>query len=143
MLDASSGFWQIPLDEKSSLKTTFNTPHGRCRFLCLLFGIKSAPEVFQKAIDNLISNCAYEIIVDDMLIWGTTEEDHDQKLLRVLDRAREVNLKLKLKKFKFREARISYMGHLLTNNGLLKPDPECKMRAIKGMPQPDGPKVLQ
>ena len=48
VLDASSGFWQVPLDEESSLKTTFNTPHGRYRFLRLPFGINSAPEVFQK-----------------------------------------------------------------------------------------------
>ena len=47
VLDAKSGFWQIPLDESSSLLCTFNTPHGRYKFKRLLFGIKSAPEVFQ------------------------------------------------------------------------------------------------
>ena len=72
MLDASSGFWQIPLDEGSSLKTIFNTPHGRHRFLRLPFCMNSAPEVFQKAMDNLFSSCPCEILVDDMLIWGTT-----------------------------------------------------------------------
>ena len=47
-LDASSGFWQIPLDESSSKLWTFATPFGRFRFCRLPFGIKSAPEVFQK-----------------------------------------------------------------------------------------------
>ena len=100
VLDASSGFWQVPLDQESSLKTTFNTPHGRYRFLRLPFGINSAPEVFQKAMDNLFSDCPCEIIVDDLLIWGATEEEDDQNLLRVLQKACEVNLKLKLKKSK-------------------------------------------
>ena len=46
-LDASSGFWAVKLDEESSLKTTFNTPFGRYKYLRLPFGISSAPEVFQ------------------------------------------------------------------------------------------------
>ena len=45
--DASSGFWQIPLDDDSSCLTTFITPFGQHCFWCLSFGITSAPEVFQ------------------------------------------------------------------------------------------------
>ena len=53
VLDARSGFWQIPLDEASSLLCTFNTPHGQYKFKRLPFGIKSAPEVFQKHMKQL------------------------------------------------------------------------------------------
>ena len=49
-LDASSGFWQVPLDLESSKLCTFATPFGRYRFKRLPFCIKSAPEVFQKII---------------------------------------------------------------------------------------------
>ncbi|KAK0132248.1 hypothetical protein N1851_032926 [Merluccius polli] len=48
VLDASSGFWQLKLDEASSRLCTFNTPFGRYRFLRLAFGINSAPEVFHR-----------------------------------------------------------------------------------------------
>ncbi|KAL7872233.1 hypothetical protein SRHO_G00072160 [Serrasalmus rhombeus] len=47
-LDATSGFWQIPLSEESSLLTTFITPFGRYAFNRLPFGISSAPEHFQR-----------------------------------------------------------------------------------------------
>ena len=47
-LDANSGFWQIPLDKKSQLLTTFVTPFGRYYFSKLPFGISSAPELFQR-----------------------------------------------------------------------------------------------
>ena len=92
MLDASHGFWQIPLEHECALNTAFNTPYGRYYFKRLPFGIKSAPEVFQKAMDQMFSGCPCEIIVDDILDWGETEEEHDRNLLKVLDRAREVHL---------------------------------------------------
>ena len=42
-MDATGGFHQIELDEKSSMMTTFNTPFGRYRYLRLPVGICSAP----------------------------------------------------------------------------------------------------
>ena len=47
-LDLKDGYWQVKLDEDSSLLCTFNTPFGRYRFTRMPFGIKSASEVFQK-----------------------------------------------------------------------------------------------
>ena len=51
VLDATSGCWQIELDEESSLLTTFNTPFGRYRLTRIPFDIHSAQEVFQKTMD--------------------------------------------------------------------------------------------
>ena len=48
-LDASHGYWQVPLDEESQLLTTFNSPFGRYCYTRMPFGIKSAQEIFQKA----------------------------------------------------------------------------------------------
>jgi len=47
-LDAKSGFWQIPLARNSRVLTTFITPYGRYCFNVLIFGITSAPELFQR-----------------------------------------------------------------------------------------------
>ena len=46
-LDATSGYWQLKLDEESSKLCKFNTPFGRYRFLRVPFGIVSASEIFQ------------------------------------------------------------------------------------------------
>ena len=47
-LDATSGYWQLKLDEESSKLYTFNTSFGRYRFLCVPFGIVSENEIFQQ-----------------------------------------------------------------------------------------------
>lgn len=74
-LDASSGFWNVSLDNESSKLCTFITPFGRYRFLRLPFGISSAPEYFHfimnkifQGIDNVI------IYIDDILIFGKTKK---------------------------------------------------------------------
>ena len=141
ILDAKTGFWQVPLHKDSTDYTTFNTIFGRYKFRRMPYGIKSGSEVFQNAMDVLFSGYPCEIIVDDILIWGTTLEEHNEKVKKVLERTREINMKLNKKKCKFRVDKVSYVGHLLTSEGV-SPDPS-KVKAITEMPPPEDIKGLQ
>ena len=51
-IDASSGYWQIPLDEESSYFTTYSTPFGRYRYLRMPFRISSASEIWQCSMEE-------------------------------------------------------------------------------------------
>lgn len=102
VLDAKNLFWQISLDHKSSLLTTFSTPFGRYRFLKMPFGINSASEVFQRSMEQIFAGYPCAVIVDYILIGGHTVKEHDDNLKRVLERARQVNLRLNPLKCKFR-----------------------------------------
>jgi hypothetical protein len=111
-LDAASGFWQIQLDEESANLTCFNTPFGRYKFNRLPFGITSATEVFQRAMEEIfgdIEGC--EVIVDDILVWGKDDDEHDRRLVQVLERARKVNLKLRQEKCTIKTKKLVYIGH--------------------------------
>ena len=72
-------------------------------------------------MDHLLEGYPCEVIVDDILIWGATETEHDANLTKVLDRIREINLKLKWDKCKVKVREVGYVGHLLTAEGL-KPE---------------------
>ncbi|GBM72629.1 Transposon Ty3-G Gag-Pol polyprotein [Araneus ventricosus] len=86
-LNANSGFWQIPLDKKSSYLTTFITPFGRFRFQRLPFGIASAPEHFQRRMCQMLEGIPGTICnMDDILIWGSAQEEHDQRLTEVCNK---------------------------------------------------------
>ena len=79
VLDASSGFWHVKLDYESSKLTTFNTSFGRYRFLRPPFGISSASEVFQRKMNLSFEDIAgTEVIVDDILVWGETIQEHNE-----------------------------------------------------------------
>ena len=141
--DARNGFWQVKLDEPSSYLTTFWTPFGRYRWLRMPFEIATAPEEYQRRQHEVLEGLpGLYVIADDILITGQGEtqeealQDHDRNLIALLERAREVNLKLNPKKLKLRLSEVPFIGHLLTPGGV-KPDPE-KVRAVQEMPNPDG-----
>lgn len=88
-LDAISGFLQVALDTKSSYLTTFATPFG---FLRLPFGISSAPEVFHRIVTESFADIPGAHTYIDILVTGSTVEEHDSRLRMVLERCHKINL---------------------------------------------------
>jgi hypothetical protein len=52
-----------------------------------------------------------EAIIDDILVWGSDHKEHDQCLKKVLDRARECNLKLGAGKCEIRKSNSLHIWH--------------------------------
>ena len=81
-------FWQIPLAEKSRLLTTFITPYGRFCFNKLPFGISSAQEIFQRRINEVLSGLPGVLChVDDVLVFGKDQAEHEARLHATLQAA--------------------------------------------------------
>lgn len=141
-LDANSGFWQIPLDEESKLLTTFVTPFGRFCFNRLPFGITSAPEVFQRAMSNILEGLDGVIChMDDVLIHGKTQQEHDIRVRAVLQRLKEAGITLNHVKCEFSQQSVKFLGHFIDKTGV-KVDPN-KTEAIRSFPVPKTVKELQ
>ena len=141
-LDARHGYWQIPLDESSQLLTTFNTPFGRWCFTRMPLGIKSAQEVFQKRISQQFDELeGVATDIDDILIWGCSEQEHDQRLEAAVQRCKKINLTLNEEKCEFNVGEVCYCGHYFTKDGV-KPD-VSKIRAIQEMPAPSTKKDVE
>ena len=88
-----------------------------------------------------VAGARVKAIVDDLLIWGKDDDEHDARQKQVLNRAREVNLKFNAKKCRIRREEVPYVGHVLSKEGL-KPDPE-KIRAVQQMQPPQNTKELK
>ncbi|XP_061128337.1 uncharacterized protein K02A2.6-like [Syngnathus typhle] len=118
ILDEKDGYWQIKLDEPSSKLCTFNTPWGRFRFLRLPFGIKSASEVFQqKNCETFGDIPGVYVIADDMIKAASSEQEHDEILQKVMERAKSANVKFNKEKIQFKVNTVKYMGHIITAAG--------------------------
>ena len=140
-VDRKNGYWQIKLDQQSSLLTTFNTPFGHYKWTRMPFGISPVGEIFQRRLDQAIEGLdGVRTIVDDILIIGnrmSTDEavkDHDAKLEALLSRCQERGIKLNEGKIDLKKTYMVYIGHMLTADGV-RADPS-KVKGILQMTKP-------
>ena len=134
-LDANSGFWQIGLCEESAKLTTFITPFGRFCFNRLPFGISSAPEHFQKRISQVLEGTEGSLcLMDDILIYGKSIEEHDRHLQETMRKLQAANLTLNEDKCEFAKPSVEFLGHIINSEGV-QADPK-KIEAIRDMKAP-------
>ena len=133
-LDANSGFWQLPLDMESRLLTTFITPYGRYCFNRLPFGISSAPEIFQRVMSSTLEGLKGVICqLDDVLIHGADQSEHDARVRAALSRVQAAGFTLN-DKCEFSQTSIKFLGHIIDSSGV-HADPD-KTTAISEFPRP-------
>lgn len=96
-----SGFWKIPLGQSSSDLCTFSTPFGCYRFLRLPYGLNCAPEIFHNKFNEILNLPGVLIYIDDILIQGKDEKEHDDRLEKVLALADKHNIRFNKSKCKF------------------------------------------
>lgn len=135
-IDANCGFWQVPLEERSRLLTTFITPFGRYCFNKLPFGISSAPEHFQKQMSRILSGLDGVLCqMDDVLVFGKDKPEHDARLTAVLGRIEAAGATLNPAKCEFSRDSLKFLGHMVDRDGI-RADPE-KTAAIQDMQPPN------
>ena len=135
-IDANSGFGTVPMDVMSQLLTTFNSPWGRHCFMKMPFGLNQSQYFFQFYMDLHFEgiNSTTKVIADDVIIHGESDKQHDKYLLQVLNKCREISLKLNLDKCQFGQDNVQFYGNTVSKHGL-SPDQE-KVNIIIKMPPP-------
>ena len=121
-LDLTMGFHQLELKEGISRDvTTFTTHAGLFRYKRLMFGICSAPELYQHVISQVLQGVGCtgcRNISDDIVVYGKVVADQDEKLRKVLHTLKQRGLTLNKAKCIFRMNRIEFMGQLLSERGI-------------------------
>lgn len=136
-LDLSNGYHQVVLKESDKIKTAFSTNLGHYEFNRMPFGLKNAPATFQRIMNNILTglnSLQSFVYLDDVVVYGHDLKDHNKKLINILERFRQFNLKLNPAKCRFLRKEIVFLGHLVTENGV-KPNPQL-IEAIQKFPIP-------
>lgn len=136
-IDLAAGYWQIGLDPSTSAKSAFVTHRRLHEFVRMPFGMCNAPATFQRLMEVVLAGLLWKncfVYIDDVLVCSATFEEHLTHLEEVLSRLRQVGLRLKAKKCLFLRKEVSYLGHVVTRQGI-KPDP-AKTDKIRGYPAP-------
>lgn len=135
-LDAEWGFHQVRLAEQSQLLTTFITPFGRYCYKRLPFGLSSAPEYYQQRMTEIVGDVPGVVVrIDDIIVGGSNEAEHNARLSEVLARLKSAGVTLNEKKCIYKVPRVKFLGHILDANGV-HVDP-AKVQAVAEMPAPN------
>ena len=135
--DLRSGYFQVAMEESDKEKTSFITRSGTYQFKVLPFGVTNGPATFQRLMDLTMTGLNYQICLvylDDIILMSRTVEEHLERLVLILDRLRNAGLKLKPSKCKILQKTISFLGHIVSDQGIAT-DSE-KVKAVEEWPTP-------
>lgn len=144
VLDLRSGYYQIAMAEEDKEKTAFICPLGFFQFERMPQGITGAPATFQRLMEKTVGDMnLLQVLVylDDLIVFGKSLEEHEERLLKVLDRLGEAGLKISLDKCQFCQPQVKYLGHIVSAHGV-SPDPQ-KIEAVTTWPQPQDLNTLR
>ena len=125
-LDMAKAYHQGYVGEEFRKYTAFSTPWGIYEWIRIPMGISNAPPVFQRYINQTLAGLRDRICVaylDDILIYGSTFEQHVENLRMVLQRLKAKGIKLRADKCHFFQKEVRYLGRLISKNGH-RPDPK-------------------
>ena len=121
VLDLKSGFHQVPIHPDDVHKTAFVCAQGLFEFLRMSMGLANAPSCFQRMLESLFADMkalGVLIYIDDIIIYTETDEQHEILLEKVLKRLAQGRLSLKPDKCQFFKKQVSYLGHLVSEEGI-------------------------
>ena len=122
VLDLTKGYYQAPLAEAAKILTAFITPNGLFEWNRVAMGLTGAPGFFQRAMQtevlrgDLLYQCC-EIYLDDIVVFGATEEEFILNLRKVLTRLIEHNVTINPSKCQIGLSEIEYVGHTVNSEG--------------------------
>ena len=134
-IDLTHAYQQMILEESSRKFVTINTHRGLYQLTRLPFGVASAPALFQRVMDTMLQGIDKTICyIDDILVTGSTVEEHLQNLESVLKRLKQYGIRAKRAKCSFMSEKVEYLGHRIDSEGLHTM--ASKVEAISMAPQP-------
>ncbi|CAL9029102.1 unnamed protein product [Prunus brigantina] len=136
-IDLRSGYHQLRIREEDVPKTAFRTRYGHYEFLVMPFGLTNAPAAFMDLMNRVFRRYLDRFVIvfiDDILVYSKSRKAHMKHLEIVLGTLRRRQLYAKFSKCQFWLDRISFLGHVISAEGIYV-DPQ-KIEAVMNWPQP-------
>ena len=145
VLDAKSGYHQMPLKETDAGATAFVVPWGQFEWSGRTpFGLKGAGYSFQRLMSAVLGSSNYNdalCYLDDILVWGSSWEEHMERLERVLAKIQKSGLALSIGKCKFGLVEVEYLG-CVVRRGMLHIS-EQRVEQLRGIERPNNVRELR
>ena len=145
-LDATCGYWQVPVHPGDRPMTAFVTRDGLWMWTVMPQGLAPAPASFQRFMQSAIGaegglHSFTMVYLDDCIVHSGVFEEHLVHLRRLFERLRRAHISLKPKKCFFGFSKLNFLGFVASGEGI-RADPE-KVKAISEWPVPRTLKQVQ
>ena len=136
-IDLRSCYHQLKVRAEDIPKTAFRTRYGHYEFLVMSFGLTNAPAAFMDLMNGVFKpylDSFVIVLIDDILIYSRTKEEHEHHLRIVLGILKEKKLNAKFSKCEFWLSSVAFLGHLVSKEGIMV-DPK-KIEAVRDWVRP-------
>jgi hypothetical protein len=144
-LNLCSSYNNVCIKEGDQWKAVFKTKWGLFEPTVMFFGLCNSLATFQSMMNNIFHNYVDEgwlhIYMDDLLLCRQSNNDMQQKTLKVVQWLQENNLFLKLEKCKFDIPRIKFLGMIISHDQV-DMDP-VKVQGVLDWPTPETVKQVR
>ena len=137
VMDLKSGYYQVEMEPCDREKTAFVCPLGFYEYTRMPQWVTNAPATFQRLMERCVGSMNLQEVLaflDDLIVFSQTLEEHETRLGQVFDRLRNFGLKLSPEKCSFFCKSVSYLGHIVSEDGI-GCDPS-KVEAVRDWPRP-------
>ena len=132
------GYWQVGMEEASKSLTALTAgPLGFYECEHMPFALTNAPATFQWLMQSCLGKFHlhyYIIYLDDVNFFSKTLEEHVIRMRAVFKKLKQAGLKLKPSKCEFFRQKLTYLGHVVSKEGI-QTDPK-KVESICKWPIP-------
>ncbi|GMF60250.1 unnamed protein product [Phytophthora fragariaefolia] len=147
-LDMASGFWVVMMTPRAREISAFITPFGLFEWLRMPFGLKNAPQIYQRLVDNTLyghlkisansdpalpidvfqdgepetdqkpSGLGRRSYIDDILVTSTDWDVLCENVEKLLEACDRWNLSIDVVKSFWGLHKVDYLGHRVSADGL-------------------------
>lgn len=135
--DLKDAYHRLRIREGDEEKTAFRCKYGLYEYQVMPFGLTNAPATFQTHINTVLGELIDWICIvylDDILIYSSDLEEHTKHVCMVLERLQKHGLYANLQKCEFRTDTVSYLGFVISPDGIhMEKD---RIEAVANWPEP-------
>lgn len=134
-IDLTQAYLQLCVNEENCELLTLNTHVGLFQPTRLMYGVASAPAIFQKTMEQILEGIpGVKVFLDDIKITGKSMNEHIMNVEEVLKRLSKYNIRANGDKCEFFADKIEYCGYVVNRHGISKI--REKVEAVQAMPRP-------